>query len=92
MTKYIWDKEAKSWVDAAAARKTPDGTIHIIRDGMEAAEHPATGIVTDSKSHFRQMTKASGCIEVGDQRVPMKKTPLPAVGPDIKRVWEEKYG
>ena len=39
----------------------------IISDQMDALQHQATGLYTDSKSTFRKMTRDSGCIEVGDQ-------------------------
>lgn len=39
----------------------------IISDTMNAAVHPANGMVLDSKSSFRKVTKAHGLIEVGDQ-------------------------
>lgn len=37
---------------------------------MDATWHPATGEVLDSKSRFREATRASGCVEVGDQALP----------------------
>ena len=42
----------------------------IIRDGQDPLLHPATGKIVDSKSQFRQMTKDSGCIEVGTSDFP----------------------
>lgn len=39
----------------------------IISDHMEAMRHPATGLWADSKSAFRAMTKASGCVEIGNE-------------------------
>lgn len=48
----------------------PSATIHVISDSMDMLKHPATGHMTDSKSVFRGHTKASGCIEVGNE--PMK--------------------
>jgi hypothetical protein len=40
---------------------------YIIRDEMEPLRHMATGKIITSKRAFRAETKASGCIEVGDQ-------------------------
>lgn len=38
------------------------------QDTMDALFHPATGEMVDSKSKFRKITRANGCIEVGDQK------------------------
>lgn len=45
----------------------------VISDIMTAAKHHGTGLVTDSKSTFRRMTKASGCIELGNSSLPTRK-------------------
>ncbi len=48
----------------------------VISDSMAPVKHMATGRVLDSKSQFRADTKASGCIETGNEpikpRVPIK--------------------
>lgn len=55
-----------------------DPKVYIISDTMDATRHMATGRVFDSKSKFRQETRASGCVEVGNDimkakpRVPVK--------------------
>lgn len=41
-------------------------TPMFIRDEMPETEHPCTGQVLTSKSSFRAVTKAHGCIEVGN--------------------------
>lgn len=38
----------------------------LIRDEMPETEHPCTGRLFTSKSAFRAVTKAHGCIEVGN--------------------------
>jgi len=38
----------------------------LIRDDMDALKNPATGLLYDSKSAFRQATRAAGCYEVGN--------------------------
>lgn len=45
----------------------------IIGDHMDAAEHPCDGKVYESKSAFRRVTKANGCIEVGTDPQRLKK-------------------
>jgi hypothetical protein len=42
----------------------------VIRDGQEPRIHPATGEIVDSKSKMRQITRDSGCIEVGTSEFP----------------------
>lgn len=48
----------------------------IISDHMEPARHMGSGRVIDSKAKFRAETKATGCIELGNEpirpRVPIK--------------------
>lgn len=50
----------------------------IISDSMDETEHPCDGKVYTSKSTFRRVTKANGCIEVGNDaqrfRIPKKPT------------------
>lgn len=43
-----------------------DPKVYVISDTMDPARHMATGRVFDSKSKFRAETRASGCIEVGN--------------------------
>lgn len=38
----------------------------LIRDGMDALVHPATGQTFESKSQFREVTRANGLTEVGN--------------------------
>lgn len=40
---------------------------HVIRDGMDATWHPATGETFESKSAFRKATRRAGCLEIGEQ-------------------------
>lgn len=47
----------------------------VISDTMNALRHHGTGRVTESKSQFRRMTKASGCIETGNS-LPEKRYPI----------------
>lgn len=63
-SKYIW--HAGEWVDVTNWRPPPRRTPYIIRDAMDAAMHPATGEMMDSKSRFREATRAHGLVEVGN--------------------------
>lgn len=40
---------------------------HVISDTMPAMRHPITGKPMDSKSQFRGVTRAHGCVEVGNE-------------------------
>jgi hypothetical protein len=87
MARYVWCKVSECWMDAEQFHgRSPSGSgPHLIRDDLgKALRHPVTGAVTDSKSAFRRMTKASGCIEVGDQAIP------PARKPDLGSKSERK--
>ena len=61
--KYIWHNGG--WTPAARAPRV-SAAPYIIRDGMGALRHPATGEMFDSKSQFRRATKDAGCEELGN--------------------------
>jgi len=44
------------------------GGVYVISDTMVALRHPITGRIMDSKSQFRSVTRAHGCVEVGNER------------------------
>ena len=56
----------------------------IIGDHMDAAEHPCDGKLYESKSAFRRVTKANGCVEVGNDPQRLKKFAPPK--PDRKAI------
>lgn len=67
-----------------------DAGFYVISDTMDPTWHPATGRMMDSKSNFRRQTKASGCIEVGNEQLRHKpRPPMPPVMPDLIRAYEE---
>ena len=70
--KLIWCKARRAFVEPSQVRRGPvarsDLPAPMIQtDHMDMLRHPATGLYSDSKSAFRRMTRASGCVEVGDQ-------------------------
>lgn len=68
MTTYVW-RDGKMIDKAEAEPLHPTGeATYFIRDTIDALWHPATGQMVDSKSKFRQITRAAGCQEVGDQK------------------------
>lgn len=81
---YYWDKENKKFVEH---RPIKGEDYHFINDdSMPACEHPITGEVFESKSAFRRVTKAHGCVEVGNDLLGRRNCPkLDAVLTDEKR-------
>lgn len=70
------------WRDGALIEKhlapPQSGVFHFISDTMDAVAHPCTGKLMDSKSEFRKVTRAHGCIEMGNDA----PTSAPARGYD----------
>lgn len=67
---------------------------YVISDSMEMTRHMADGKYYSSKAKFRQVTKAHGCVEVGNDPSIMNPKPREwikprAVEPDIKRAIEQ---
>jgi hypothetical protein len=56
----------------------------VIGDHMSAVEHPCDGKLYESKSAFRRVTKANGCVEVGNDPQRLKKFSPPK--PDRKAI------
>ncbi len=51
---------------AAPLNISTDPRIYVIGDVMEPVRHMGTGRVYDSKARFRADTRATGCVEVGN--------------------------
>lgn len=51
----------------------------ISTDTMAAVQHPCTGEMIDSKARFRNITKAHGCVEVGNDPARLKPREKPKV-------------
>jgi hypothetical protein len=47
----------------------------VISDSMDMLKHPGTGAMIDSKSRFREHTRASGCVEVGTDPAGAREKP-----------------
>jgi|SRR5882672_1710482 len=64
---------------------------YVISDSLGGqVRHMATGKYHDSKSEFRKDTKASGCVEVGNEPIRERKyIEPPRVEPEIKRAIEQ---
>lgn len=72
MTEYAWFTNERGGqtfrrVDTSPAPKRSSlPSPMVITDTMDALQHPCTGEMVTSKSAFRALTKAHGCIEVGN--------------------------
>lgn len=53
-------------------------TAYVISDTMkEAAAHPCTGVMMDSKAQFRRVTRENGCVEIGTEKMPGQPYEVP---------------
>jgi len=52
----------------AGPRNEGSNAPHIISDSLPDMIHPITGKPMDSKSKFREVTRANGCVEVGNEK------------------------
>lgn len=59
-------------------------------DSMNPTKHPIDGKIYDSKSKFREVTRAHGCIEVGNDSFPRHPgiPEVPGVREEIARNFE----
>lgn len=86
--RHIWHNG--EWLDVTDWKRPPRKAPAIIRDGMDALVHPATGEVFDSKSAFRAATRAAGLVELGTD-APLAPPPIapPAdVAADVAQAWQ----
>jgi hypothetical protein len=56
-------------IPAELAEPRQNWAVSVISDSMDAIRHHGTGEIIDSKSKFRAATRASGCIEVGTEKI-----------------------
>lgn len=65
-----WVYRAGKLVPKHLAEPRGSGRVRgVISDTMDALIHPCTGKMMDSKSAFRQVTKAKGGVEVGNEKL-----------------------
>ena len=55
--------------DIAGPKHSGDQAVYVISDTMDPVKHHGTGAIIDSKARFRADTKASGCIEIGTEKI-----------------------
>lgn len=90
---YVFDRELNEIVPAHEfyARKSPAARSHLpsphfISDTMQAAEHPCTGQMIDSKSRFERITRDHGCVTIGNDPARLRNTKEKK--PDRKQIRE----
>lgn len=57
----------QAWPCPQPEAKSP--AFYVISDTMPATKHMGTGRIHDSKARFRADTKASGCVELGNESI-----------------------
>lgn len=62
-------------VSIAGPRIEKSQATYVISDTIPHMKHPGTGEMIDSKSRFRQATRAAGCVEVGTDPAAAKPRP-----------------
>lgn len=71
-----WHDLDEPWPLKCRGNSSRSSAPNIISDTMDPLKHMGTGEVLDSKAKYRQATKASGCVEIGNEsikpRVPIK--------------------
>ncbi|HEX2653544.1 MAG TPA: hypothetical protein VHN11_07830 [Xanthobacteraceae bacterium] len=50
-------------------RASKSSAPYVISDTMAPTKHMGTGEVLDSKAKFRSATRASGCVEIGNETI-----------------------
>lgn len=74
-SRFIFDKELNKVVEITPQESmTEHHAIH--QDSMEPTKHPITGEIFTSKSKFREVTRAHGYIEIGNESREIKETPV----------------
>jgi len=63
-----WHDLEKPW-PAKCAPKVKSNAAYVISDTMIPLKHMGTGEVIDSKAKFRAATRASGCVEIGNEPI-----------------------
>jgi hypothetical protein len=62
---YRWNTTTQSFDELGVVKPEVVAGPYIQQDSMPPTWHPADGQFYDSKSAFRAVTKAAGCVEVG---------------------------
>lgn len=69
-----WHDLDEPWPEKCAP-KAKATAFFVISDTMQPLRHMGTGEILDSKAKFRQATRASGCVELGNS-LPVERQPI----------------
>lgn len=64
---YVMRKGELVVKSVAGPRNDRSAAPNVITDSLPDLRHPITGKPMDSKSQFRAVTRAHGCVEVGNE-------------------------
>jgi hypothetical protein len=87
-----WHDTDEPWPAACAGHFKAVSTAgpQVISDNLDPTWHPATGKRISSKSKFRAETRAAGCVEVGNEKMPAPKVDYADIsGHEIKQYIEQ---
>lgn len=73
MIRGHWAFRDGKLVEIERYRPAENKSAYIITDTMDATFHHGDCRVYESKSSFRKATKASGCVEIGNERPQFKE-------------------
>jgi hypothetical protein len=88
----FWDKDNRRWVPeaewkGASAPSAPSGPM-IIKD-IEPYRSPVDRSVIGSRTQHRDHLKRHRLVELGNEKVKPRPRPMPALGPDLRRAYEQ---
>jgi hypothetical protein len=69
-----------------------DAGFYVQSDTIDPFQSQADGRMYDSKSRYRRELKARGMIEVGNEVVEHRPTPLPPVRDELRKVYQQLRG
>lgn len=94
MSRETWVRRNGKLVLKHLAPPRDTGRVNgVISDTMDAMVHPVTGKLMDSKSRFRQATRAAGCVEVGnDAQRDTRQISVPNLTRDIAEAIKQLGG
>lgn len=88
---YVW-VDGKC-IEKSEAHEARQRGPYIQSDNLTPMRHPITGKLMDSKSQFRAITRAHGCVEVGnEQQRDTRRIDMPDLKSDIARSIQELGG
>lgn len=91
--RYRYDPTIDKVVPAEEVAR-PSSGLFVISDTMDLMRHPVNGRYYDSKSKFRDETRARGCIEVGNevQKDRVDRSLPGGLREELSRAWDQHSG